>query len=149
MTCTSNCRRVSEKRLEISGSVEDCFVSLKRDAQILVFNSVVIPVVFLHINELLSTIFLKCNNFFVLMQEIPPFETKSIMKASFIGRIENNHTAFIRIKTNKDNKQEMLILPVEVEVTSGLQNFLLTSPSFLEIFQILINDIVVPIFTGI
>lgn len=53
------------------------------------------------------------------MQEIPPFETKSIMKASFLGRIEHNHTAFIRIKTNKDNKQEMLILPVEVEVTSG------------------------------
>src|SRR6218665_4004853 len=53
------------------------------------------------------------------MQEIPPFETKSIMKASFLGRIEHNHTAFIRIKTNKDNKQELLILPVEVEVTSG------------------------------
>jgi hypothetical protein len=53
------------------------------------------------------------------MQEIPPFETKSIMKASFLGRIEHNHTAFIRIKTNKDNKQEMLILPVEVEVTSA------------------------------
>lgn len=41
------------------------------------------------------------------------------MKASFLGRVVHNHTAFIRIKTNKDSKQEMLILPVEVEVTSG------------------------------
>ena len=51
-------------------------------------------------------------------QEIPPFETKPVMRASFVGRIENNHTAFIRIKTNRDQKDEVLILPVEVEVTS-------------------------------
>ena len=54
-----------------------------------------------------------------LWQEIPPFETKPIMRASFIGRVESNHTAFIRIRTNKENKQQMLIVPVEVEVTSG------------------------------
>lgn len=48
-----------------------------------------------------------------------PFETKVIMKASFVGRVESNHTAFIRIRTNKDDKQQMLIVPVEVEVTSG------------------------------
>ena len=42
-----------------------------------------------------------------------------IMRASFVGRVENNHTAFIRIRTNKDDKQQMLIVPVEVEVTSG------------------------------
>jgi len=41
------------------------------------------------------------------------------MRASFVGRVENNHTAFIRIRTNKDDKQQMLIVPVEVEVTSG------------------------------
>jgi len=52
-------------------------------------------------------------------QEIRPFETKAIMRASFIGRVESNHTAFIRIRTNKENKQQMLIVPVEVEVTSG------------------------------
>ena len=56
-----------------------------------------------------------------MWQEIPPFETKPIMRASFIGRVESNHTAFIRIRTNKENKQQMLIVPVEVEVTSGLQ----------------------------
>ena len=55
----------------------------------------------------------------VVLQEIPPYETKPIMKASFIGRIESNHTAFIRIKTNKEKKDKVLILPVEVEVTSG------------------------------
>jgi hypothetical protein len=33
--------------------------------------------------------------------------------------MENNHTSFIRIKTNKTDSDEMLVLPVEVEVTSG------------------------------
>ena len=50
----------------------------------------------------------------IVFQEIPPFETKPVMRASFVGRIENNHTAFIRIKTNRDKKDEVLILPVEV-----------------------------------
>ena len=41
------------------------------------------------------------------------------MKASFIGRIENNHTAFIRIRTNQDQQDgAVLVLPVEVEVTA-------------------------------
>ena len=55
---------------------------------------------------------------FYYFQEIPPFETKPVMRASFVGRIENNHTAFIRIKTNRDKKDEVLILPVEVGLAS-------------------------------
>ncbi|KAL5012217.1 hypothetical protein ScPMuIL_010768 [Solemya velum] len=51
--------------------------------------------------------------------EIPPYETKTVMRANFIGRIENNHTAFIRIKTNQETNNEMLILPIEVEVSSA------------------------------
>lgn len=51
-------------------------------------------------------------------QEIPPYETKAVMKANFVGRVENNHTAFIRIKTNQEKKSHLLILPVEVEVSS-------------------------------
>ncbi|XP_013418594.1 transmembrane protein 131-like isoform X2 [Lingula anatina] len=51
--------------------------------------------------------------------EIPPYETKPVMRASFVGRNENNHTAFIRIKTSKDEKKQMLVLPVEVEVSSA------------------------------
>lgn len=43
------------------------------------------------------------------------------MRANFIGRVETNHTAFIRIKTNHEHIQGVLILPVEVEVTSGKQ----------------------------
>ena len=39
------------------------------------------------------------------------------MRANFIGRAEMNHTAFIRIRTNRD-QNEVLVLPVEVEVTS-------------------------------
>jgi len=54
-----------------------------------------------------------------MLQEIPAYETKIVMKANFLGRVENNHTAFIRIKTNREAKDDTLILPVEVEVTSG------------------------------
>ncbi|XP_071088410.1 transmembrane protein 131-like isoform X1 [Haliotis cracherodii] len=50
--------------------------------------------------------------------ELQPFETKPVMRANFVGRVENNHTAFIRIKTNQESDSEMLILPVEVEVSS-------------------------------
>lgn len=53
-------------------------------------------------------------------QEIPPFETKGVMRASFSSRDVDNHTAFIRIKTNAPNEDQFIILPVEVEVTSGL-----------------------------
>lgn len=51
--------------------------------------------------------------------EIPPYETKTVMKANFIGRTENNHTAFIRIKTNQKQDTQLLVLPIEVEVTSS------------------------------
>ncbi|KAK3100282.1 hypothetical protein FSP39_017460 [Pinctada imbricata] len=51
--------------------------------------------------------------------EIPPYETKAVMKARFIGRVESNHTAFIRIKTNQEQQNQLLILPVEVEVSSA------------------------------
>ncbi|XP_029658546.1 transmembrane protein 131 isoform X2 [Octopus sinensis] len=51
--------------------------------------------------------------------EIPPYETKPVMRANFIGRVETNHTAFIRIKTNHEHIRGVLILPVEVEVTSA------------------------------
>uniref|UniRef100_A0A8C9V152 Transmembrane protein 131 n=1 Tax=Scleropages formosus TaxID=113540 RepID=A0A8C9V152_SCLFO len=51
--------------------------------------------------------------------EIPPFETKGVMRASFSSRDADNHTAFIRIKTNASNENEFIILPVEVEVTTA------------------------------
>ncbi|KAF5894648.1 transmembrane protein, partial [Clarias magur] len=51
--------------------------------------------------------------------EIAPFETKGVMRASFSSRDADNHTAFIRIKTNASNEDEFIILPVEVEVTSA------------------------------
>lgn len=54
------------------------------------------------------------------LQEIPPFETKGVMRASFSSRDVDNHTAFIRIKTNAPNEDQFIILPVEVEVTSGV-----------------------------
>lgn len=52
-------------------------------------------------------------------QEIPPYETKGVMRASFSSREADNHTAFIRIKTNASDSTEFIILPVEVEVTTG------------------------------
>lgn len=42
------------------------------------------------------------------------------MRASFSSRDVDNHTAYIRIKTNAPNEDEFIILPVEVEVTSGV-----------------------------
>lgn len=54
-----------------------------------------------------------------VLQEIPPFETKGVMRASFSSRDVDNHTAFIRIKTNAPDEDQFIILPVEVEVTSG------------------------------
>jgi hypothetical protein len=53
--------------------------------------------------------------------EIGPYETKAVMRANFVGRVVSNHTAFIRIRTNMEHEQqsEMLILPVEVEVTDN------------------------------
>lgn len=56
--------------------------------------------------------------FHLFFQEIPPYETKPIIKANFIARIEKNHTAFIRIRTNS-SEQDYLLLPVEVDVSSG------------------------------
>ncbi|KAM8975283.1 transmembrane protein 131 [Pelodytes ibericus] len=51
--------------------------------------------------------------------EIPPYETKGVMRASFSSREADNHTAFIRIKTNVSDNAEFIILPVEVEVTTA------------------------------
>ncbi|XP_071064811.1 transmembrane protein 131 isoform X2 [Dasypus novemcinctus] len=51
--------------------------------------------------------------------EIPPYETKGVMRASFSSREADNHTAFIRIKTNASDSEEFIILPVEVEVTTA------------------------------
>ncbi|GFX31596.1 transmembrane protein 131 [Trichonephila clavipes] len=50
--------------------------------------------------------------------EIPPYETKPVIKANFIARVEKNHTAFIRIITNCTGK-DYLLIPVEVDVTSA------------------------------
>ncbi|XP_053163817.1 transmembrane protein 131 isoform X2 [Hemicordylus capensis] len=51
--------------------------------------------------------------------EIPPYETKGVMRASFSSREADNYTAFIRIKTNSSDSTEFIILPVEVEVTTA------------------------------
>eukprot|EP00095_Tigriopus_kingsejongensis_P009833 maker-scaffold21_size687808-snap-gene-1.14 protein:Tk09833 transcript:maker-scaffold21_size687808-snap-gene-1.14-mRNA-1 annotation:"hypothetical protein L798_06018" len=49
--------------------------------------------------------------------EIPPYQTKPVMKAFFVARNENNHTSYIRIKTNTTEAQ-FLYLPMEIEVSS-------------------------------
>eukprot|EP00795_Rhopilema_esculentum_P000912 gene912-10668_t len=52
--------------------------------------------------------------------EIPPFETKAIMKATFHGKAEGNHTGFVRIKTTRTStKKEEIILPFDVDVSSA------------------------------
>ena len=66
--------------------------------------------------------------------QIPPYHTKQVMRANFLARAENNHTAYIRsvgnmfresvvhyivcrIKTNTTGA-EFLYLPLEVEVSA-------------------------------
>lgn len=49
--------------------------------------------------------------------EIAPYDTKLVMRASFVARVESNHTSYIRIKTNSSS-DDYLVLPVEVEVSS-------------------------------
>uniref|UniRef100_A0A0E9R4F4 Uncharacterized protein n=1 Tax=Anguilla anguilla TaxID=7936 RepID=A0A0E9R4F4_ANGAN len=41
------------------------------------------------------------------------------MRASFSSRDADNHTAYLRIKTNASSEDEFIILPVEVEVTKS------------------------------
>ncbi|OXA52873.1 hypothetical protein Fcan01_12442 [Folsomia candida] len=51
---------------------------------------------------------------------IEPFQTKSVMQGSFQGKIEGNHTGFIRIKVNHTTiSGEYLMVPVEVQVSSS------------------------------
>ncbi|XP_014609837.1 PREDICTED: transmembrane protein 131 isoform X1 [Polistes canadensis] len=49
--------------------------------------------------------------------EIPPYQTKPIIRLHFNAYTEKNHTAYIRVKVN--NTAEILIVAVEVEVKSG------------------------------
>ena len=49
------------------------------------------------------------------LQEIRPFDSKTIGRAQFYGRVAANHTSFIRIKTGHTSRPS-IVLPVEVEV---------------------------------
>ncbi|XP_043684488.1 transmembrane protein 131 [Vespula pensylvanica] len=49
--------------------------------------------------------------------EIPPYQTKPVIRLHFNAYTEKNHTAYIRVKVN--NTAEILIVAVEVEVRSG------------------------------
>ncbi|KAJ8676644.1 hypothetical protein QAD02_012431 [Eretmocerus hayati] len=49
--------------------------------------------------------------------EIPPYQTKPVIRLHFNAYTEKNHTAYIRFRVN--NSAELLIVAVEVEVSSG------------------------------
>ncbi|KAM3850754.1 transmembrane protein 131 [Diretmus argenteus] len=53
------------------------------------------------------------------LSEVPPFETKGVMRATFTSPDADNYTAFIRIKTNASDPDKFMLLPVEVEVASA------------------------------
>ena len=38
------------------------------------------------------------------MWRIPPYQTKPVMRANFVARLENNHTAYIRCATNRSSR---------------------------------------------
>ncbi|CAG7716425.1 unnamed protein product [Allacma fusca] len=51
---------------------------------------------------------------------IEPFQTKSVMKGSFQGKTEGNHTGYIKIRVNSTTvSSEYLLVPVEVQVSSA------------------------------
>ncbi|XP_069954287.1 transmembrane protein 131 isoform X3 [Cherax quadricarinatus] len=47
---------------------------------------------------------------------IPPYHTRALMRANFVARRENNHTAYVRIVTSETDS-DYLVVPVEVEVS--------------------------------
>ncbi|KAF5274287.1 hypothetical protein FQR65_LT04405 [Abscondita terminalis] len=51
------------------------------------------------------------------MWEIPPLQSKAVIRVRFHARTEQNHTAYVRIKLN--NTEDILVVPLEVEVTSN------------------------------
>uniref|UniRef100_A0A1Y1KYZ8 Uncharacterized protein n=1 Tax=Photinus pyralis TaxID=7054 RepID=A0A1Y1KYZ8_PHOPY len=51
------------------------------------------------------------------MWEIPPLQSKAVIRVRFHARTEQNHTAYVRIKLN--NTEDILVVPLEVEVTSS------------------------------
>ncbi|XP_017783745.1 PREDICTED: transmembrane protein 131 [Nicrophorus vespilloides] len=53
--------------------------------------------------------------------EIPPLQTKAVIKVCFLAKVEQNHTAFVRIKLNNTN--DYLVVPLEVEVTQQAMLF--------------------------
>lgn len=53
--------------------------------------------------------------------EIAPFERKAIIKVKFVAKVEQNHTAYIRIRLN--NTKEILIVPFEIEISSNSKFF--------------------------
>lgn len=48
--------------------------------------------------------------------EVPPYTTKPVIRATFQADATSNHTAYIRMKLN--NTEQVLIVPLEVEVSS-------------------------------
>ena len=63
-------------------------------------------------------------NFVTLhLQEIRPYDTKTIARANFFGRVATNHTSFIRIKTGHTSSPS-IVLPVEVEVSDSSRLYL-------------------------
>ena len=63
------------------------------------------------------------GNIFSSLQELRPFETKTIARANFFGRVATNHTSFIRIKTGHSSNPS-IVLPVEVEVSDNSRLYL-------------------------
>ena len=68
-----------------------------------------------------TTIYL--HIYIVHVQEIRPYETKTIARANFFGRVATNHTSFIRIKTGHTSSPS-IVLPVEVEVSDSSRLYL-------------------------
>lgn len=55
----------------------------------------------------------------LVLQNIAAYDTHILAHAQFLSRFENNHSAFIRIKTETEQHSQTLVIPIEIEVKKG------------------------------
>ena len=57
----------------------------------------------------------------LVLQNIAAYDTHILAHAQFLSRFENNHSAFIRIKTESTKQSQTIVIPLEIEVKKGLE----------------------------
>lgn len=53
------------------------------------------------------------------MWEVPPYETRTVMRVRMVGRRAANNSAFVKVKTNLTEPKFGFVVPIEVEVSNS------------------------------